>query len=231
MKILCISDTKDLLVYSPNIVERYGDVDLILSAGDLPLKYYEFITSTLNKPFYFIFGNHDLKHLHRFKRQSFFEIDLAHQSFHEQGFAFSVGGDCIEGKVIRDHGTGLLIAGLGGSMKYNSGEHQFNEVQMMVRLVQMIPRLVYNRLRYGRFLDILLTHAPPRSVGDREDLCHRGFKVFRLAMKWFRPKYLLHGHVHLIDMNRDRETRFLDTEVINVYSSYVLQETDDGGSQ
>ena len=41
MKILCISDETDPLIYSKNIVSRYGDVDLVLAAGDLPLKYYE----------------------------------------------------------------------------------------------------------------------------------------------------------------------------------------------
>lgn len=228
MKILCVSDDKDILVYSPNIVERYGDVDLILSAGDLPMKCYEYIVSTLNKPFYFIFGNHDLKHLHRFRRHGLFDIEASQN--YTADMSYSVGGDCIEGKVVRDKKTGLLIAGLGGSMKYNSGEHQFNEVEMMLRLLKLIPRLIYNRLRYGRYLDILLTHAAPREVGDREDLCHRGFRVFRAAMKWFRPRYLLHGHVHLIDLNRKRETQFLDTEVINIYSSYILEESDRNGS-
>ena len=41
---------KRSLIYSEHIITRYGDVDLILSAGDLPLKYYEFIISILNKP-------------------------------------------------------------------------------------------------------------------------------------------------------------------------------------
>jgi predicted phosphodiesterase len=62
MKILCISDTTDPLVYSPNIAERYADVDCVISAGDLPLKYYEYILSSLNKPLYFVFGNHNPEH-------------------------------------------------------------------------------------------------------------------------------------------------------------------------
>ncbi len=223
MRILCISDDKDILVYSPNIVERYGDVDLILSAGDLPLRYYEYVVSTLNKPFYFIFGNHHTEEMGRYGKSSLFDMNTQ-DTFNTNQFTGGVGGDCIDGKIVRNRETGLLIGGLGGSMRYNSGDHQYNEIEMFLRVMSMIPRLMYNRLRYGRYLDILLTHAPPRGIGDRDDLCHRGFTVFRWFMKWFRPRYLLHGHVHLIDMNRRRESRFIETEVINVYSSYVLEE-------
>jgi predicted phosphodiesterase len=70
MKILCISDETDPLIYSKNIASRYGDVDLVLAAGDLPLKYYEFIISSLNKPLYFVFGNHNLEFLHQFTSSS-----------------------------------------------------------------------------------------------------------------------------------------------------------------
>ena len=45
MKILCISDQIDPLIYSVNIKERYQDVDLVISAGDLPMEYLEFIKS------------------------------------------------------------------------------------------------------------------------------------------------------------------------------------------
>ena len=60
MKILCVSDQIDPLIYSVNIKERYRDVDLVISAGDLPMEYLEFILSSLNKPLFFVFGNHNL---------------------------------------------------------------------------------------------------------------------------------------------------------------------------
>ncbi|MGH0052338.1 MAG: metallophosphoesterase, partial [Sphaerochaetaceae bacterium] len=60
MKLLCIADETDPLVYSKNIASRYADIDAVIAAGDLPLKYYEFIISTLNKPLFFVFGNHNL---------------------------------------------------------------------------------------------------------------------------------------------------------------------------
>ena len=58
MKILCISDQIDPLIYTNSIRQRFADVDLVLCAGDLPMDYLEFIVSSLNKPVFFVFGNH-----------------------------------------------------------------------------------------------------------------------------------------------------------------------------
>ncbi len=67
MKILCVADEIDPLVHSIRIRERFGDVDLVLSAGDLPMEYLSYIVSALNKPLLFVFGNHNLKDLPYFR--------------------------------------------------------------------------------------------------------------------------------------------------------------------
>ena len=222
MKILCVADEKDPLVYSANVAERYGDVDLVISAGDLPLKYYEFIVSSLNKPFYFIFGNHHTEDLSKFSKRCSLE-DSFDLRYDRSRYGWGVGGDFIDGLVMRDSATGLLLAGLGGSLRYNRGEHQFTDFEMYLRIFRMIPKLLYNRLRYGRFIDILIAHAPPKGLGDREDRCHTGFKAFLWFMRTFKPRYLLHGHVHLFDLNSERTIRYCDTEIINVFGSYILE--------
>lgn len=210
------------MVYSPHVVDRYGEVDLVISAGDLPLKYYEFIVSSLNKPFYFIFGNHHVEDLPRFTKRGW-PGDQVDFRFDKQRSSWGTGGDFIDGLVVRDRSTGLLLAGLGGSMRYNHGDHQFTEFEMYLRIFRMIPRMIYNRLRYGRYVDILVTHAPPRGIGDGEDRCHTGFKAFLWFMRKFKPRYLIHGHVHLFDLNSPRVTQYCRTEVINVYSRYLLE--------
>ena len=70
MKILCVADHIDPLVYSSSVKSRFGDVDLVLSAGDLPMDYIGFIASSLNKPVGFVFGNHNLKELPTFSRSA-----------------------------------------------------------------------------------------------------------------------------------------------------------------
>jgi Icc-related predicted phosphoesterase len=43
---------------------------------------------------------------------------------------------------------------------------------------------------------VLLTHSPPRGVGDREDPPHQGFTCLHDAVHRIRPAMLLHGHIH-----------------------------------
>ncbi|TVR69420.1 MAG: metallophosphoesterase [Spirochaetaceae bacterium] len=217
MKILCVSDHVDPLVYSNSAKARFREIDLVLSAGDLPMDYLGFISSTLNRPVGFVFGNHNLKELDLFLgggRPGLFDTSV------EAQVRSYYGATCLENKVKMMEG--VIIAGLGGSIAYNNGEHQFSDFAMTLRVVRLIPRLLWNRLVRGRYLDILLTHAPPRGIHDREDRCHQGFSAFLWFIRYFRPRYLLHGHIHLYDINEERTTSYEDTRIINVYDHFVL---------
>ncbi|MFN2164626.1 MAG: hypothetical protein ACK2U9_00010, partial [Anaerolineae bacterium] len=83
-----------------------------------------------------------------------------------------------------------------------------------------------NRLLYGRYLDILVTHAPPQGIHDKEDPCHRGFRAFLTFMARFRPRYLIHGHVHVYQPAETVESTYRDTCVINTYGyrTFELEE-------
>jgi hypothetical protein len=217
VKILCVADHVDPLVYSMTIKKRFADADLVLSAGDLPMEYLGFIASNLNVTVGFVFGNHNLKELPTFRRSH--RPVLESTSIHNQ-LEHHFGSTYLEDRVRNLNG--LLVAGLGGSMRYNNGDHQFTEFQMYRRMWRLLPRLLWNRVVHGRFLDILLTHASPRGIHDKQDPCHVGFKSMLWFMRWFKPRYLLHGHIHLYDLNAERSTRFRETEVINVYDHFVL---------
>ena len=99
---------------------------------------------------------------------------------------------------------------------------------MQLRILGIVPRLVWNRVVHGRFLDILLTHASPYGMNDRPDPTHVGFRAFVQFMDRFGPKYLLHGHVHLYDLNAQRRVTYGQTEIINVYDHYVLDFSPEG---
>lgn len=227
MRILCISDDKDRLIYSQNVKSHFKDIDLVISAGDLPISYYEFIISALNKPLLFVFGNHKTESFNRYMKSN----QPLHSGDTSMDYSAPYGGECIDGKVYRDNKTGLIIAGLGGSFKYNNGQSQYTEFQMRRRIWKLIPRLFFNRIRYGRFVDILLTHAPPLGYNDDTDRCHRGFSSLLTFIEFFKPKYLLHGHVHLIDSNAKRKVVYGRTKIINVYQSYVLDDKDLGNEK
>jgi Icc-related predicted phosphoesterase len=214
LKILCISDQIDPLVYSSCIKERFADVDLILSAGDLPMDYIDFIISSLNKPLFFVFGNHHLKEIKYFKKNLNTLV-----SFEERNL-FACGAVYL-GTKVKTEGD-FIVAGLGGCMRYNNGENQFTDFQMFLEMAKLFPKLLWNRIFHGRFLDILLTHAPPRGIHDRKDKCHLGFKAYLWFMKVFKPKYLVHGHIHLYDLADVRCTKWENTMVINAYSHFII---------
>ncbi|MDR0524407.1 MAG: metallophosphoesterase [Spirochaetaceae bacterium] len=213
MKILCISDHIDPLVYTNTIKDRFGDIDMILSAGDLPMDYLDFVVSSLNKPLLFVFGNHDNNH-----------FKAVPESLNPFGMVtdFPPSAGIIHvGSRVR-YEEGLICAGLGGSRLYNNGENQYTELQMKCEMAKLIPRLLLNRLIRGRFLDVLLTHASPFGIHDKPDRCHQGFKCFLWFMRVFKPKYLIHGHIHLYDSSEVRTTRYHNTLVLNAYSHYII---------
>ena len=214
MRILCVSDQIDPLVYSPRMRERFRDVDLVLAAGDLPGEYLGFITSMLNRPLLYVSGNHDL--LRPGSRPPFW-IEPAEGPARAEDH----GATGLDFKLARE--GGLIVLGLPGSMVYNRGPNQFTELSMALRIAALLPRLLWNRLLRGRAVDLVLTHAPPRGVHDRDDPCHRGFRSFLWLMRAFKPRWLVHGHVHLYDLSDVRVSEVGGTTVVNAFGHWILE--------
>lgn len=208
IKILAISDKVDELIYSPAIKHLFSDVDLVLGCGDLPFHYLEFVTTMLGGPVFYVIGNHA----------------NAVRKRHELPERWEYPGGCenIDGRVVRY--KNLLIAGLEGSMRYNNNPYfQYTEGEMARKMWSLAPSLVFNKLRYGRYLDILITHAPPQGIHDKPDRCHQGFRAFVTFMERFRPRFLFHGHVHIYGPCETMETTYQETQVINAYGYQTLQ--------
>jgi Icc-related predicted phosphoesterase len=205
VKILAVSDQVVKGIYSSCICERFGDVDMVLSCGDLPYSYLEYIISMLNVPGFFVHGNHDQP-----------EYTASGYTLLRPGGWMDLDGRTAQAK-------GILLAGLEGSIRYKPrAPFQYTQREMAYRAWCMAPALLMNRMLYGRYLDILITHSPPFGIHDGDDLPHRGFKALLGLMARFRPRYLLHGHKHIYRPQPSR-TRFLDTEVINVYPFRVIE--------
>jgi hypothetical protein len=215
MKLLCVSDHIDPFIYSAGLKTRFAGVDLVLSAGDLSLDYYDFIVSILNKPLYFVFGNHHLEGRARYQRSSD-PLEGSPGRWQE-----GVGATYLQGRVVRV--KGLIIAGLGGSIWYNGGDNQFTDFGMFLCILRLLPLLLWNRAVRGRFLDVLVTHSPPYGINDLPDPCHTGFRVFLWFLRVFKPRYLVHGHVHLYDRNAAREAQYAATTIVNAYDHAVIE--------
>lgn len=232
MKILCVSDYVDPLIYNQNVKEAFPDIDLILCAGDLPMDYIDFIVSVFNKPTYFVFGNHDLKEYHLYHKDS--RLDGSRftknydQAIHGHGATYLGFKNFVNENLIfedpqTEKKTPLLIAGTSGTVRYNNGLCQFSDSHMKFKLLKMVPRLIINKLKYGRFLDIFMTHASPRHIHDHEDQCHIGFDCYNWFLQRFKPTYMVHGHIHLYDLREERVGKYYDTTVVNAYAHYVIE--------
>ena len=214
LKVLCVADEIDLLVYSSSIRERFGDVDLILSAGDLPDEYLGFIASMLNKPLISVAGNHDpddSSQKHPLSGGAFFDNFRERDRTGLGRLAFSMRKE-----------AGVMVLGLPGSMLYNGGVNQYSDLSMTLRILHLVPRLLLRKLFTGRGADIILAHAPPKGIHDAQDRCHQGFSAFRWLIKLAAPLYFVHGHVHVYDIQELREQVEGETTVVNVYGHRVL---------
>jgi DNA repair exonuclease SbcCD nuclease subunit len=219
IKLLCVADNIDPVVHSISAKERFKGIDIVLAAGDLPMDYYAFITGAINKPLYFIFGNHNLTRYDIYRHKAL--PDQKPVPPGEDYYRINFGAIHVDGRCI--HEKGLLITGFGGSKIYNHGENQYSDFQMYLKVIRMIPRFFYNKIRYGRYVDIVLTHASAKGINDGKDACHQGFKAFLWLMRAFKPKYLIHGHVHLWDLNAPRISEYHATKVVNAYNHVVLE--------
>ncbi len=205
MKILAISDRIVEAIYSPQICDLYGDVDLVIGCGDLPYYYLEYVVTMLRAPVVYVDGNHHTVQIMADGRR----------------IGRAEGCLSLEDRTISING--LLLAGLGGSMRYQPrAPGQNTETEMRLRVARLLPALLLNRLRYGRYLDILVAHSPPLGIHDADDLAHRGFRSFLTLMSLLKPRLLLHGHTHLYRLDTVTTTRYRHTTIMNVYPSRII---------
>ena len=199
LKALSLSDRQVDSIYSSQVKSRFADVNLILGCGDLPYYYLEFVVSMLDVPLYYVRGNHS----NLVEHSSSGSITHPH------------GGIDLHRKVVHDRG--LILAGVEGSLRYRQGPFQYTQSEMWLHVLRMVPSLIINRARYGRYLDVFISHAPPWGIHDQPDLPHQGIKAFRWLLDTFRPRYHFHGHIHVYRNDTQTITNYQSTMVINTY--------------
>ncbi len=205
MKILAVSDMVVDRLYSATVAERFNDVKLVLGCGDLPYDYLEFLVSALNVPLFYVPGNHD---------------PAVHP---KDPCKFCQGCDLIDRKIVRVNG--LNIAGIGGSIRYRPHcDNQYTQSQMYFRMVAFLPKLMRTLSKKSGGLDIVIAHSPPRGIHDDNDVAHTGFNVFRDFIRFFKPRYFLHGHTMAYRSNiHPSETMLGTTAIINVHPYRIIE--------
>lgn len=189
MKILAIADEEAKYFYDFYRPGRLNEFDLIISCGDLKANYLEFLATMAKCPVLYVRGNHD---------------DRLSDS--------PPGGCiCIENKIYEHNG--VRIFGLGGAYRYRPGANMYTEKQMKRRIWKAGIQLWRKK-----GFDILVTHAPAYGLNDLNNLSHRGFESFLYLIEKYKPKYFIHGHVHMsYDYKMPRIFTYGDTTVVNAY--------------
>ena len=195
MKILAVSDEECPALWDYYTPGKLKDYDLIISCGDLHADYLSFLVTMARAPLLYVHGNHDTSYAQKPPE----------------------GCDDIDGHLVIY--KGLRILGLGGCLKYHPGPYQYTDDQMRKRI---------NKLRIALWraggVDLVVTHAPPRNLGDREDPAHTGFQALVELLDKYHPQYLIHGHVHQsYSTNMVRQVSYKDTKIININPRFNLE--------
>lgn len=200
MKILLVADHENNFIWDHFDASRFENIDFILSCGDLKSEYLSFLVTMVNKPLYYVHGNHDTQYATNPPE----------------------GCESIDGRLITI--DGLRILGLGGCMKYGGDTKtsvppfQYTEREMSRRIRKLHPRIAKSK-----GFDLLLTHSPAQGVCDGNDVCHTGFaSLLTLLDKW-KPAHMVHGHMHMGFGKGKRFVMHENTKVIDAFEYHILE--------
>ena len=199
LKVLSVSDRIDLTLLEKDTYEKFKDVDLILSCGDLPYYYIEKLFQLYEVPVLYVRGNHDPR----------VEYGKSGPLYGPRG-AIDLHNRIV---VLND----LIFAGFEGSLPYKEGPFLYSQAEMWRYVLGMVPRLLWKKIVYGRYVDVVIAHSPPFGIHDQDNNVHGGFKAFRWLIKTFKPAYFFHGHIHIYTDDETVESISEKTKVINTY--------------
>jgi Icc-related predicted phosphoesterase len=204
VKILALSDEVVERLYSLSNSGHFSDVQLLIGCGDLPYPYLENLVTLLNIPLLYVPGNHD-PHYNP-----------------DQALSYAEGGSNLDRKLVRF--KRFLIGGLGGCIRYRpDGTNQYTQAEAYGRAFSLLPRILLNRIQFGRAMDILITHSPPFGIHDEDTPAHKGLKAINWLIRVAQPRYHFHGHTHFQRRNLSpSETTLGLTKVINVFPYKVI---------
>jgi hypothetical protein len=169
IRLLALSDEREPALERSENRTRLGKIDLIVGCGDLEPDYLAFVADAFVAPLAYVRGNHD--------------AGGAWAEAHERI------PDALPNAVVCKN-VGLRLVGLSWprlGVRGRPGEG--------IAWSQVIPLLPRSLLGNGGRPILVLSHAPPRGVGDSpDDPFHTGFAAYRWVADTLHPPLWLHGH-------------------------------------
>lgn len=199
---LAVSDDPDpALAHATNRADL-EPLDAIVGCGDLEPDYLGFLADAFHVPLAYVRGNHD-----RGGRW-------------EESVRDAAPGPLATGR-LHDL-TGFPVAALEwpGIRHQDQGRH---DSTAWLDAVRVASRREVRRVLGRGGPAIVVSHAPPRGVGDRAaDPYHVGYDGYRWLLDRWRPPLWLHGHVPPASVERWSVTH-AGSQVVNVTGAVLLE--------
>lgn len=201
IRLLAVSDAVDPALDHEVNRTALGRLDGIVGCGDLEPDYLGFLADAFHVPVAYVRGNHD-------------------RGGHWKQTARDAPKPLPSGRLARI--GGLTVAPF--EWPGLQSEHALrDEGRAWLDVFRAGRGLIVRRLRHRSEPVLVLSHAPPRGVGDREaDRYHLGYVAYRWLLERLRPPLWLHGHVTPATVRDWRDT-FGPTMVANVTGAVVVE--------
>lgn len=199
---LAVSDDPDPALDHAVNRANLGAIDVIVGAGDLEPDYLGFLGDALAAPLAFVRGNHD-----RGGRWA-------------DSVAVSVPHPLRTGRLHDVCGLTVVALEWPGLRHDGRRRHDGSAWTDSLRVAAR-HRLSGLGRRSGPM--VVLSHAPPRGLGDRAaDPYHVGFEGYRWLLDRWHPPLWVHGHVPPASVDGWRVSH-AGTEVVNVTGAVVIE--------
>ncbi len=202
IRLLAVSDDIDPALDHEVNRAALGRLDGIVGCGDLEPSYLGFLADAFHVPVAFVRGNHD-------------------RGGQWQHTVRDAPRPLVSGRLSEI--GGVTIAPLEWPGIDSGSAALRHESRAWLDVLRTARALLVRRL-LGRLRPVLvLSHAPPRGVGDTPtDPYHLGYRAYRWLLDRLRPPLWLHGHVTVASI-RDWRDACGPTTVANVTGAVLVE--------
>jgi hypothetical protein len=201
IRLLAVSDCVDPALEHAVNRDALGRLDAIVGCGDLEPAYLGFLGDAFRVPVAYVRGNHD-------------------RGGHWAETAARAPQHLASGRLVEVGGVTVAPFEWPGLRP----DRAMRDEWMAWRDVLRVGRgLLRRRLRGRRSPILVVSHAPPRGVGDHAaNRYHLGYAAYRWLLDRLQPPLWLHGHVDPATIADWREDHG-DSIVANVTGSVVVE--------
>ena len=201
IRFLAVSDEVDPALEHEVNRAALGPIDAIVGCGDLEPSYLGFLADAFHTEVAFVRGNHD-------RGGRWVES------------AYHAPDPLPSGRLVEIDGIPIAPFEWAGQRRNPAVRDEGRAWRDVLRLE---CSLLLRRIRGRRSRPILvISHVPPRGVGDSSDSYHLGYAAYRWLLDRRRPPLWLHGHTTTASVPHWRVTSDAST-VCNVTGSIVVE--------